>query len=221
MGYMNRPGYRRTHLMNLDEKPDVRDLFGKLAFGYENTRLAMESGRVLTRRIAGTTRKYYISGTPFTFSVMDDAVKSAQVSYSNYCHIQIATYTLLEDERYLKAVRDIMEPYCQEKCDFENLQEGALYRVGYDPKGKRPEDTSKYIFFENDGKSKLPRGGRIFCWGANQIRYEGPGGTVGKDGLPLVEYFSGLLDGRDGSIQAKRRLISRMTDEQKAAAGVE
>lgn len=178
-----------------------------------------------------TNTKFSIGGTTLKFSVGENEVVNIWMdSYkSGYAvNIWIKSVFLLADNRYSKAVKELLSKYAYDayksiaEIEARPLSERFVY-VGY-ADGDLPKDSWGRIWFgeaENAGNAEKTAEkvsiGRVVDSGRGEVRFvEADGSTgIGTDGEPLVErYDLGIAFGSSGSLAAHERLNARLSDTQ-------
>lgn len=181
-----------------------------------------------------TNTKFRIGGTMLMFSVGENEVVNIwMVSYKGgyAVNIWIKSVFLLADNRYNKAVKELLSKYAygayKDLADIEArpLSERFVY-VGY-ADSDLPKDSWARIWFEGTEKAENAEKavktaekvsvGRVVDSGRGEVRFvEADGSTgIGSDGKPLVErYDLGIAFGSSGSLAAHERLNSRLSDTQ-------
>ena len=177
-----------------------------------------------------TNTKFRICGTMLKFSVGENEVVNIWMeSWGGYSvNIWIKSFYLLADNRYNKAVKELLSKYAYgaykslAEIEARPLSERFVY-VGYAEKDL-PNDSWARIWF--DGTEKAENGektaekvsvGRVVDSGLGEVRFvEADGSTgIGTDGEPLVEkYDLGIAFGSSGSLAAHERLNARLSDTQ-------
>lgn len=183
-----------------------------------------------TDRVTNTKRR--IGGTMLKFTVGENEVVNIWMeSWSGYSvNIWIKSVFLLADNRYNKAVKELLSKYAfdayKSNADIEArpLSERFVY-VGY-AVNDLPKDSWVRIWFDEDNAENGENAektaekvsvGRVVDSGRGEVRFvEADGSTgIGTDGEPLVErYDLGIAFGSSGSLAAHERLNSRLSDTQ-------
>ena len=181
-----------------------------------------------------TNTKFRIGGTMLKFSVGENEVVNIWMdSYkSGYAvNIWIKSVFLLADNRYSKAVKELLSKYAYDayksiaEIEARPLSERFVY-VGYADK-ELPKDSWGRIWFGEAGNAENGENsektaekvsvGRVVDSGLGEVRFvEADGSTgIGTDGEPLVEkYDLGIAFGSSGSLAAHERLNARLSDTQ-------
>lgn len=180
-----------------------------------------------------TNTKFRIGGTMLKFTVGENEVVNIWMeSWGGYSvNIWIKSVFLLADNRYNKAVKELLSKYAygeyKDLADIEArpLSERFVY-VGY-ADSDLPKDSWARIWFEGTEKAENAEKavktaekvsvGRVVDSGLGEVRFvEADGSTgIGVDGEPLVErYDLGIAFGSSGSLAAHERLNSRLSDTQ-------
>lgn len=179
-----------------------------------------------------TNTKFRIGGTMLKFTVGENEVVNIWMeSWGGYSvNIWIKSVFLLADNRYNKAVKELLSKYAygeyKDLADIEArpLSERFVY-VGY-ADSDLPKDSWGRVSFstekvENDENAEKTAEkvsvGRVVDSGRGEVRFvEADGSTgIGSDGEPLVEkYDLGVAFGSSGSLAAHERLNARLSDTQ-------
>ena len=177
-----------------------------------------------------TNTKFRIGGTMLMFTVGENEVVNIWMeSWRGYSvNIWIKSVYLLADNRYNKAVKELLSKYAYDaykdlaEIEARPLSERLVY-VGY-ADNELPKDSWGRIWFgeaengENDEKTaEKVSVGRVVDSGLGEVRFvEADGSTgIGTDGEPLVEkYDLGIAFGSSGSLAAHERLNARLNDTQ-------
>lgn len=181
-----------------------------------------------TDRVTNSKRR--IGGTMLKFSVGENEVVNIWMEkcggYS--VNIWIKSVFLLADNRYNKAVKELLSKYAYDaykdlaEIEARPLSERFVY-VGY-ADGDLPKDSWGRIWFGEDENgencektAEKVSVGRVVDSGLGEVRFvEADGSTgIGVDGEPLVErYDLGIAFGSSGSLAAHERLNARLSDTQ-------
>lgn len=236
-----RKGYSPDRLYLRDGAEKILDMMGRLALGYENTRLEYRFRCHETK-----ASQYNVSGFEFTVSKKEGSAVHMWNSYYGVT-IQIASVWLLGYKEYLDAVIGIIKPFWEssQQCDAEtdalfkstenndeafwakfhaicdkyHIMANKHYMVGYEP--VKENSSSVYINFETED-SKRVNGmlGKFIVIGVNWVAYKLESGDIARDadGKELI-YKDSALDAYNKAQMnnAKRALIRRMTEEMRNA----
>ena len=181
-----------------------------------------------TDRVTNTKRR--IGGTMLKFTVGENEVVNIWMeSWGGYSvNIWIKSVYLLSDNRYNKAVKELLSKYAYDaykslaEIEARPLSERFVY-VGY-ADSDLPKDSWGRIWFGEAGNAENGEKtaekvslGRVVDSGLGEVRFvEADGSTgIGVDGEPLVErYDLGIAFGSSGSLAAHERLNARLSDTQ-------
>ena len=181
-----------------------------------------------TDRVTNTKRR--IGGTMLKFTVGENEVVNIWMeSWGGYSvNIWIKSVYLLSDNRYNKAVKELLSKYAYDaykslaEIEARPLSERFVY-VGY-ADSDLPKDSWGRIWFGEAGNAENGEKtaekvslGRVVDSGRGEVRFvEADGSTgIGVDGEPLVErYDLGIAFGSSGSLAAHERLNARLSETQ-------
>lgn len=209
MAYVNgRKGNSPDRLYLRHGAEKIRDLVGRLALGYENSRLEYRHRCHETK-----PSQYNVSGFEFTVSKKEGNAVHMWMSYA-HISIRIESVWLLLYDVYVEAVRDIIKKYAD--MDFEDyMDEYVHYAVGTKP---IEGSTSVFVYFPGYGEADAIKEDDSHLVGAfrdlseKEIAYKLANGKIGigADGKELRMKYDGTCFGR---VDACGALLDRMTDE--------
>ena len=182
-----------------------------------------------------TNTKFCIGGTMLMFSVGENEVVNIWMEKwgGHAVNILIKSVFLLADNRYNKAVKELLSKYAYDAYkDFAEIEARPLSErfvyVGY-ADNELPKDSWGRVLFSTEKAETAENAensvktaekvsvGRVVDSGLGEVRFEEADGStgIGVDGEPLVErYDLGIAFGSSGSLAAHERLNARLSDTQ-------